>query len=468
MKKVYKYILSIVLIFLSLYLLIELKNLNFVPTKYFFLLIVIIIILNVINITLLFLKKKIFKIIGLIMYILFLLILIISIYYSSNTKTFLNNSFDNYSSETTTYKVLVHDKSYTIKNIKNVGYFENDLLYKESLKKIKIKNYIGYDNLINLYENLIDDKINSIVLDDGYISILEEIYPNLKKDTKVIYTFKINKKIKKNYSSLSKLNPVNIYVSGSDSRENSMKEKSRTDVNMILTINPNNNTILITSIPRDYYVTLYGINSKDKLTHSGIYGIETSVKTIENLLDINIDYYIKVNFQSVISLVDLVGGIDIDSDLSFKTNCGDGGAKVTYVKKGINHFNGAQALSYARERYAYENGDRHRIQNTQQVFKATFEKILADKTILFKYEEFLNSLSGLYLTNIPSDYIKLLVKKQIVNMDSWNFNLTQIDGKGDKKETYSIPGYKTYVMIPYEDDIKRANENINKTKNASD
>lgn len=235
---------------------------------------------------------------------------------------------------------------------------------------------------------------------------------------------------------------------------------------MILTINPDSNTILITSIPRDYYVSLYNTTGlKDKLTHSGIYGINTSVKTIENLLDIKIDYYVKVNFKSVISLVDLVGGIDIYSDASFKTNCGDGGAVVTYVKEGVNHFNGAQALSYARERYAYEDGDRHRIQNTQQVFKATFDKIMEDKSLLFKYEELLNSFGKLYLTNIPSDYVKLLVKKQISDMSSWNFTLTQLDGSGAKMETYSIPNYKTYVMIPYEDDIKKANENINKILN---
>ena len=465
-----KCLLSLISAGLSLYFVITMKNLNILPNIYLYILIGIIILLNIITIIFIFSKKKWMKISGIIIFVILISFLSIGIYYSHNTLNFFNNSFNNHTVETTTYKVLVHNKSYNrltdLKN-KSMGYFEDDIQVADCLKHITVKtNQKNYNNLINLYEDLINDKLDSIVLDNGYISILEEMFPDLITDTKVIYTFKLNKNIKKNYSITKELKPVNIYISGSDSRDEVISDKSRTDVNMILTINPDSKTILITSIPRDYYVSLYNTTGlKDKLTHSGIYGINTSVKTIENLLDIKIDYYVKVNFKSVISLVDLVGGIDIYSDASFKTNCGDGGAVVTYVKEGVNHFNGAQALSYARERYAYEDGDRHRIQNTQQVFKATFDKIMEDKSLLFKYEELLNSFGKLYLTNIPSDYVKLLVKKQISDMSSWNFTLTQLDGSGAKMETYSISNYKTYVMIPYEDDIKKANENINKILN---
>lgn len=465
-----KCLLSLISAGLSLYFVITMKNLNILPNIYLYILIGIVILLNITTIIFIFSKKKWMKISGIIIFVILISFLSIGIYYSHNTLNFFNNSFNNHTVETTTYKVLVHNKSYNrltdLKN-KSMGYFEDDIQVADCLKHITVKtNQKNYNNLINLYEDLINDKLDSIVLDNGYISILEEMFPDLITDTKVIYTFKLNKNIKKNYSITKELKPVNIYISGSDSRDEVISDKSRTDVNMILTINPDSKTILITSIPRDYYVSLYNTTGlKDKLTHSGIYGINTSVKTIENLLDIKIDYYVKVNFKSVLSLVDLVGGIDIYSDASFKTNCGDGGAVVTYVKEGVNHFNGAQALSYARERYAYEDGDRHRIQNTQQVFKATFDKIMEDKSLLFKYEELLNSFGKLYLTNIPSDYVKLLVKKQISDMSSWNFTLTQLDGSGAKMETYSIPYYKTYVMIPYEDDIKKANENINKILN---
>ena len=465
-----KCLLSLISAGLSLYFVITMKNLNILPNIYLYILIGIIILLNIITIIFIFSKKKWMKISGIIIFVILISFLSIGIYYSHNTLIFFNNSFNNHTVETTTYKVLVHNKSYNrITDLKNksMGYFGDDIQVADCLKHITVKtNQKNYNNLINLYEDLINDKLDSIVLDNGYISILEEMFPDLITDTKVIYTFKLNKNIKKNYSITKELKPVNIYISGSDSRDEVISDKSRTDVNMILTINPDNKTILITSIPRDYYVSLYNTTGlKDKLTHSGIYGINTSVKTIENLLDIKIDYYVKVNFKSVISLVDLVGGIDIYSDASFKTNCGDGGAVVTYVKEGVNHFNGAQALSYARERYAYEDGDRHRIKNTQQVFKATFDKIMEDKSLLFKYEELLNSFGKLYLTNIPSNYVKLSVKKQISDMSSWNFTLTQLDGSGAKMETYSIPNYKTYVMIPYEDDIKKANENINKILN---
>lgn len=463
--KYFNLYLCLILSILSISFIIILIFLNILPNLY--LIIGIVIFLNIIAYIFSFSKRKWLKIIGLFICILLSIGLVIGIYYGQSTLSFLKKSFIETNEEVTTYNVLVHGKTYkNIKDIKNksLGYFQNDKQYKESLNHINVKiNNKSYDDLINMYDDLINGKTEALVIDTGYISVLEDYFTNLKKDTKVIYSFKINKKIKKNYKTIKKIKPVNIYVSGSDSRDDTINEKSRTDVNMILTINPQNKTILVTSIPRDYYVNLYNTSGlKDKLTHSGIYGIETSAKTIEKLLDINIDYYIKINFKSVISLVDLVGGIDIYSDTSFKTHCGDGGATVTYVKEGINHFSGPEALSYARERYAYKDGDKHRMQNTQQVFKATFDKIMSDKALLFKYDKVLNSFQKLYSTNIPSEYVKLLVKKQISNMGPWQFTLTQLGGTGAKMNTYSMPNYKSYVMIPNEEDIKNASENIKK------
>lgn len=290
-----KCLLSLISAGLSLYFVITMKNLNILPNIYLYILIGIIILLNIITIIFIFSKKKWMKISGIIIFVILISFLSIGIYYSHNTLNFFNNSFNNHTVETTTYKVLVHNKSYNhltdLKN-KSMGYFEDDIQVADCLKHITVKtNQKNYNNLINLYEDLINDKLDSIVLDNGYISILEEMFPDLITDTKVIYTFKLNKNIKKNYSITKELKPVNIYISGSDSRDEVISDKSRTDVNMILTINPDSKTILITSIPRDYYVSLYNTTGlKDKLTHSGIYGINTSVKTIENLLDIKIDY----------------------------------------------------------------------------------------------------------------------------------------------------------------------------------
>lgn len=251
---------------------------------------------------------------------------------------------------------------------------------------------------------------------------------------------------------------VNILISGSDSRNGKIVSKSRSDVNMILSINPSTHKILLTSIPRDYYVKLHGTKgNKDKLTHAGIYGINMSKETLEDLFNIKIDYTIKVGFNSLIELVDLIDGIDIESDITFNSSS----IKGWTVNKGINHFDGKQALAYSRERYAYKNGDIHRIQNQQQVLEAIMNKMFNNKSLLLRYNKLLESLSNLYVTDIPNSYIKLIVKEQLTNMESWNIEKQYLKGSNSKKETYSMPGIKLYVMVPDNNSVKSASNNIN-------
>ena len=235
---------------------------------------------------------------------------------------------------------------------------------------------------------------------------------------------------------------------------------------MIVTINPNTHTVLLTSIPRDYYVQLHSTTGyKDKLTHAGLYGIDMSMNTIGDFMDTEIDYYVKVGFQSVIKLVDLVGGVDIYSDTSFKSHCGDGGAKRVYIKKGMNHLNGAQALSSARERYAYSNGDIHRGQNQQQVIEAVLNKIITNKSLLLKYDSLLNSFSELYKTNIPKELITLLIKQQLEDMSSWTIEKQTLNGYDGSNYTYSWPNQYLYVMIPDTKSVEKAVKKIDEVLN---
>ena len=231
---------------------------------------------------------------------------------------------------------------------------------------------------------------------------------------------------------------------------------------MILTINPNTHTILLTNIPRDYYVQLNGTTGlKDKLTHAGIYGTDMSRQTLGNLFGINIDYSIKVGFGSVVKLVDLVGGVDIYSDTAFTSHCKDGGAERVKVVVGMNHFTGAQALSYARERYAYKDGDNHRGRNQQQVIEAVLKKIITNKSLLLKYDSLLNSFSNLYRTDIPKELITMLIKQQLEDMSSWEIISQQVTGHGSYAQTYSMPGRELYVMIP---DTNSVNTAVTKIK----
>lgn len=445
-------------------------KLDIIPSKYYWIIVILLIILNVLGIIGILSKKLLARVASFPIYIFVIVLSLIGINYGSNTLKFLNNSFNNNNIEVTGYNIIVlkesdYDKLDDLTD-KSMGYLSTDpekTRYMAVLKGKVSADLKSYEDLYKLYNDLLDKKIESIILDEAYLDVLEEAYDDLFDKIKIIDRFEIESKIKKVEEQVEKLEPINIYISGSDSRSGNIVNKSRSDVNMIITLNPNTKKILLTSIPRDYYVQLHGTTgTKDKLTHAGIYGIDMSKSTIEDLLDIKIDYTIKVGFNSVIKLVDLIGGIDIDSDLAFTTYCRDGGAERTEVKKGMNHFNGAQALSYARERYAYKEGDRHRIQNQQQVLEAIMQKIMTNRSLLLKYDSLLESVSELYRTDIPDTLIKLFVKNQLNNMNSWNIEKQALDGTGSSKQTYSMPGRNLYVMIPNENSIKDTKTKINK------
>ena len=190
--------------------------------------------------------------------------------------------------------------------------------------------------------------------------------------------------------------------------------------------------------------------------------METTVKTLEDLFDIKISYNLKVNFNSVIKVVDLLNGIDVYSDKAFTSNV----LKDFSVKEGLNHFNGQQALAYLRERYAYKEGDRHRIQNQQQVLKAIINKLVSDKKYLFSYEKLLDTIKDSYLTDIPPSLIKTYIRKQLKELPTWSYDLIWVNGQNASKPTFTSPKIRRYVMIPFDEDIKRAHDKITSTLNA--
>ena len=465
MKNILKIVLSILTTILSIICIFTIKGLNMLPNKYFIIFVSIMILFNLIGL-LLYTKKKWLNIIGLIISIITIIISVIGYYYGSETIDYLKHSFNNDSVEISEYGLYVLKKNnFELNDIKNFGYL-NDESAEKAVKELKSRTNaeeLSYDDMYTLSSDLKDNKINSMLLDKTYYNMLLDENEISEDDIKLIYSFNIEVKKKVTKQNVDTLKPFNIFLSGSDARSNYIASKTRSDVNMIISVDPKKKTILLTSIPRDYYVSVYGKTGlKDKLTHAGIYGIDTSVKTVENLFDINIDYYIKVGFSSVIEVVNLIDGIDIESDKAFVSHCGDGGAIKTNVKKGMNHFNGGQALSYARERYAYALGDRHRILNQQQVLEAVINKVTTDKSILLKYDKLLKSLSKLYKTNISSELISLLVKNQLEDMSSYKIERQSVSGSDASMNTYTAPSKKRYVMIPYEKDVKRASENIKK------
>ena len=452
---------------MSILLIKNIIDLNMIPNKYFYLGIIILIVINVISIVLLLGKKLVVKIIGIILSIIIIGTSLFGIFYTDKVDDLLSKAFDNNKIEITGYGVIVlKDSNYNkLKDLKdlNMGYLSingNDYL---NIIEDKIDSkMVKYNDVYTLYEDLLNKKIESFVIDKAYLDLLEDKYNDIDNHIKIIYTYEVKEELI-NDNKVDKLDVINVLISGSDARTDKIAERSRSDVNMIMTINPKTHTILLTSIPRDYYVQLHNRTGlKDKLTHAGIYGVNMSKDTVADLFDIKIDYTIKVGFKSVEEIVDLIGGIDVYSDITFKSYH----IKGWTVPQGMNHFNGKQALAYSRERYAYTDGDIHRVQNQQQVLEAIIEKIFQDRSLLKKYDQILESFNDLYRTDIPEDYIKLIIKQQLGDMASWKIERQYVVGNGAMLETYSMPGWTLWVMIPDEDSMNNAKAKINEVYNA--
>ena len=223
----------------------------------------------------------------------------------------------------------------------------------------------------------------------------------------------------------------------------------------------------ITSIPRDYYVPLAGKNNaKDKLTHAGIYGIEESVSTIEQLLNIDINYYIKVNFSSLIKIVDAIGPIEVYSNYAFTTSAYDENSEPYTFNKGLNILNGKQALAFSRERKSFAGGDRTRNENQEIILEAIIKKCLSP-AILTKYNNLLNILSDSFITNLDDNDITKLIKKQLDSNSEWQITSYVLEGTDSYNFTYSYSGNKLYVMEPSQESVKEAQNRINNLLNTT-
>lgn len=343
---------------------------------------------------------------------------------------------------------------------KEIGYIKiTTVNYQQALeelqKKITIqsKDYLDY---ITLFKALKLHEIEAFIISDTYYQILQEELENLDNDFRIIYSFSIKEEIDiQEIDTKEEINATqdtfNIYITGLDI-EGNISNISRSDVNIVISVNSKTNQILMIHIPRDYYVTFHGLGRRDKLTHTGLYGTEMSVKTVEDLLDINIDYYLKVNFNSVINIVNALGGVDVYSEYSFQ---GDG----FYFQKGFNHVNGKQALTFVRIRKVLPGGDRARGKNQQALISAIIKKITTP-SILMRYTSLLDSLKGSFYTNMPTDKITDIVKTQLDNNPKWNIISISLNGSDSEDYTIFFPNKKVYVMKPNLETIEIAKENL--------
>ena len=456
--------LSIFLLIVSALVLVLVYFINVLPLEYFIILVILVLITDLFAIMLLLSKGKARNAIGIIVTIILLIVMILGITYELNTLDFLKQfGFNSYKTEKYNVIVLQDSEYESLDDLNDLSIAHLDLDTHQGLNDAvtKIKNEIDFTSTIgedisDLTNILTTGEEPAIILEDAQLSIVEEESPEVYNELRIIYSVEVEIEIAEIGEAVDVTkDSFNILISGIDTY-GSITKVSRSDVNILVTVNPSTHNILLTSIPRDYYVLIPEFNEYDKLTHAGIYGIETSVSTIENLLDTKINYYVKVNFTSVIDIVDAIGGITVDSSYDFTTQDG------YHFTKGTNELDGEEALSFARERKSFADGDRVRGENQELILTAIINKAMS-ASIIMDYGNLLNALNDKFVTNITDEEITDFIKKQISEMPSWTIDSISLDGTDAYDYTYSYQKQKLYVMKPYQESIINAQERINST-----
>ncbi|WP_304762746.1 LCP family glycopolymer transferase [Faecalibaculum rodentium] len=316
-----------------------------------------------------------------------------------------------------------------------------------------------FPDVLSCVQALYDGEVQAVLIPDNTRQIIHETegFFEFQTDSNVLqqtvwYTDR-TKSAANDPDSVADItrDPFTVLISGNDSY-GSLNENSRSDVNMLLTIDPRTQVVLITSIPRDSYLTMSCKKDEtacssvdDKLTHTGLYGVGTTESTIEDYLGIEINYTVRVNFSSLVNLVDAMGGIDVEipEGLEVDTFYANG---TEGVKAGWNHLEGERALAFARERHAYQDGDNQRIRNQQQVMRALIDKIISPE-LLFRYPALMDAVSVAFETNMPADQIKSFLRYELLRRPNWQIISYAIAGEPDTQLSGTIGSYVA-VTIP--------------------
>ncbi|WP_141347971.1 LCP family glycopolymer transferase CpsA [Streptococcus equinus] len=310
------------------------------------------------------------------------------------------------------------------------------------------------------YENLINGSSKAMVFNSAYSSLLEMSYDNYDSNFKTIYSYKIKQSIKENEKA-SNSNVFNIYISGIDTY-GSISSVSRSDVNLILTVNMNTHKILMTETPRDSYVKIPdgGANQYDKLTHAGIYGVETSEKTLENLYGITIDYYARLNFDSFMNLINSLGGVTVYNDQEFTINLDTGNA-YSFPVGNVDLTSGEQALAFVRERYSLEHGDYDRGNNQMKVIQAILNKMTSLKSVS-NYSTIISNVQDSIQTNMKLDTMMKLVNAQLDSGKKFTVTSQEVTGTGSTGEltSYAMPSSSLYMIKLDDASVAKASQAI--------
>ncbi len=459
------FLFSLAVFLLLVFFLIYLSFLNVLPAKYFILLVMSMLMLYFFSMYLLVKKTFALRITSYFIFSIIFTVSLVGVYYTGVTYSFLKNSFNSVSSTIENkYVVLVKDNFSGIDDLKNgtIGYYKNiPNVDKANAELSKTVNYKGraYSSVMGLFEDLDNDSISAVLIEETVLDAFKESLGVLNLDSyKKLFNFTVI--INEDLAANSKGNVINIYLMGVDFTE------SNNDLNMLLTINKNTGKVLLTSIPRDYYIYFPTLGMEDDLVTTGQWGIDTPKQGVSNLFGIDIDYYIRVNTKSLVALVDELGGVEFCSDKEYMTTHVQAmtyyadqvhSAEKLYVPATCQTYNGIQILTISRERLAFDGGDRQRQKNCQQIIINILNKMASFDSIK-NYTNVLDKLSDLYTTNIPDELITDIIKSYL-NGKKYTYETQSVDGKGAWGMV--VLGTKQgYMMIPDQASVDAAKAKI--------
>lgn len=478
--KVFGIMFSILLVAATMYLLFNVIKLNVLPTKLLFLMTIVFVLLDLIFILLLCFATKgvVSKIICIIFTVAISLGSCLGGYYLSKTGGLLSNITNVAKHSKNTVSVIVKQSSdmknkndlagHSVGTLANINTQGSKKILKELNKSGIQMEKREYGSLTEMLESFYNGEVDSIVINESSRSQITDIdaYKDFDNNTRVVYqtSYKVENTDKANAVSNITTTPFNVLISGSDTR-GGYDANGRSDVIMVATVNPKTGTILLTSVPRDFYVETAcdaadgcQQGALDKITHTGIHGTNTTKRTVEKLLGIEINYTFKVGFDTVTDIVDAVGGIDVNVEPGYE--CSNFlHAPGLSVHAGVNHLNGEQALGYARERYAYSEGDRQRTKNQQQVLMGIVDKITSP-AIVTNYASIMDSMANTFSTTMSNDEISSLIKYQLNSNPKWKMEQYMVNGTGDTLMCAEL-GNAAYVMVPDQSTVTTAKNKIN-------
>ena len=349
--------------------------------------------------------------------------------YSMSIAVLADSPIDNISQVTSVMGPTGTDKD-------NIQQLMNDLKASQN-KELSVEESSSY---LAAYKNLLAGDTKVIILNSVFENIIESEYPDYASKIKKIYTKDLTKTVEtpKNVKGDS----FNVYISGIDTY-GPISSVSRSDVNIIMTVNRETKKILLTTTPRDSYVPIAdgGNNQKDKLTHAGIYGVDASIHTLENLYGIDLNYYARLNFTSFLKLIDLLGGVDVYNDQDFTAL-----ANKKHYSMGNVHLDSQEALAFVRERYSLADGDRDRGRNQQKVIVAIIQKLTSTEA-LKNYDSIIKGLQDSIQTNMPLETMMNLVNTQLESGGTYKINSQDLKGTGRMDlPSYAMPESNLYMM----------------------